>query len=92
MNMNARKEVEYIAEIVRLKSELKKAQTAIGKEMLYNNKDLLLVANECIQQIGINTDNKARINISSHETMPIQTGITERRYYLTAEIMSVTKI
>lgn len=90
--MNSEKEAEYIAEIVRLKFELKKSQIFIGKDILSSNKDLLLVANQCIGQLSKNTGNKVKVNLDEHETMPLQTCVAEYHYHLSAEITNTTKI
>ena len=90
--MNAQKEVEYIAEIVRLKSELKKSQVIIGQDMLSKNSDLLLVANQCIEQIKRNTDGKACFELTDWQTTPMRTGKTEHHSRLTAEVVSIESI
>ena len=90
--MNEQERVEYIAEIAQLKRELKKSHLYINKEMPSSNKELLIVANQCIEQISKNTGNKAYVTLNEHKTIPLQSGITERHYHLTAELIDITKI
>jgi hypothetical protein len=90
--MNAQKEVEYIAEIARLNSELKKSQMFIGREMLESNSDLLLVANQCLRQISKNTGSRVTFSLSEFETMPLSTGVRESHFNLDAEIVTVESI
>ena len=90
--MKPEKEAEYIAEIVRLKSQLNKEHVTVGDESITTNSELLEAANKCIEQISFNTGNKAKIRLTEHKTMPLQTCIEERQYHLIAEVISVTKI
>ena len=75
-----------------MKFELKKSQIFIGKDILSSNKDLLIVANQCIWQLSNNTGNNVKVNLDEHETMPLQTCVAEYHYNLSAEIVSVNKI
>ena len=90
--MNANKEAEYMAEIVRLNGELKKSQMFINKEMLSSNKDMLRLANQCIEQISRNVKGNLVVDLHSHASQRIDEEFETTRYSLTEKVVSTSRL
>ena len=88
--MNAEKEAEYIAEIVRLRFELNKSQIFIDRDMLTNNADLMKVANQCIEQVDKNTGHNAEFTFIKKGV--IEQGSSSVRHVLSAKITHTESI
>jgi len=65
--MNSKKEVEYIAEIARLKSELKKSIAINNNGVLATSHDLIKFAERCINQASEQESGRLCIKIIEHE-------------------------
>ena len=82
--MNAKKEAEYIAEIVQLKRDLQKAKLITNNGEIASNSDLKDAAEKCINQIVNNVGGNTLVSIHKHETL---SGLGDY-YYLYIDVIN----
>ena len=92
--MNAQKEAEYIAEIVRLKRELAASKNSGCNSpfIAATNKELLSLANTCIEQIESNTGNRVGFTLPVAVNTQMSTGENVYYHTLKAKVTTTTTI
>lgn len=86
--MNSQKEVEYIAEIVRLKRELAKSPVVVLNDVSIAPADLLRAANHLLSQVCANSDGIVRVVMNEITECQLISGLESYRYQLSATLIT----